>query len=162
MSVIKTLPEKYDANKLLNEYNQMKFDYQILINSVDGKTYYCEDGDLLKTNYKQEDFIIMNDFFKGSYTEYVYNDLDKKYGICRARFLTMDKLIRAYSYHTDPTPRLHIPLQTTDLSMFYIEEKMHRLPEVGSTYLVDTTKPHSALHLSREQNRIHFVVCLRS
>lgn len=164
MSVIKELPEKYDADRLLKDYHSYtKFDYQILVTSIDGSSYHYTTGDLSQyKGMKQEDFSNINSFFRGSYTEYVYEDLNKKYGVCRARFLTMDKLIRAYSYHRDPTPRIHIPLQTTDLSMFYIEEKMYRLPNVGSTYWVDTTKNHSALHLSREQNRIHFVVCLMS
>lgn len=161
LSLIEKLPEVYDHKKLLADYESCKKNDQILITSIDGNTYQYETGDLTKYDLDQKDFNVVNKFFKGTYTEQVYNDLNQKYNICRARFLTLDKIKRAYSYHYDLTKRIHIPLQTTELSMFYHEDQIYRMPDVGQSYLVDTTKMHSFLHLHREIERIHFVVCLK-
>lgn len=161
MSLIEKLPKIYDYKRLLADYKNCNKDSQILITSMDGNTYHYETGDLTQYNLNQNDFCIINRFFKGTYTEEVYNDLHKEYNICRARFLTLGETKRAYSYHYDLTKRIHIPLQTTELSMFYHEDQMYRMPEVGQSYLVDTTKMHSFLHLHRDIERIHFVVCLR-
>lgn len=161
LSLIEKLPEIYDHEKLLADYKNCKKTDQILITSIDGNTYQYETGDLSKLELDQNDFSIVNKFFKGTYTEEVYNDLNEKYNICRARFLTLDLAKRAYSYHRDLTKRIHVPIKTTELSMLYHEEKIYKMPEVGQSYMVDTTKMHSFLHLHREKERVHFVACLK-
>jgi len=102
----------------------------------------------------------VNKFFKDSYLEEVYNSIKKWYNITRCRFLALDEHRRGYSYHIDPSPRLHIPLATDDNCMFLVDDNIHRLDKLGQLYLVDTTKKHSALNLGWT-NRVHLVFDLK-
>ena len=61
-----------------------------------------------------------------------------------------------YSYHTDKTPRIHIPLITNDKCFMIVDDEVIRLPANGDVYLIDTTKFHTFLNGSWE-TRIHIV-----
>lgn len=102
------------------------------------------------------DMTTVNELFKDSYLEDVYNQMKEQYNICRARFMKLDSKIRAYSYHKDQSERYHIPLTTDDDSIFLIEDNVYRLSEIGRLYKVDTLKKHTALNLGWN-DRIHIV-----
>lgn len=165
MTPIKTLPELYNANKLYEEYKKINIaKSQIYLSSHDGKTYEFSNGTIYEyDNTDQNDYTKINEIFKGTYFEEVYNDVDQKYKVCRARIMTMKPPEnRAYSYHYDQSPRLHIPIKTNRDSMFLINDTVYRMPEEGRLYFMDTIQLHSALNLSRGETRIHLVFCVRN
>jgi len=73
----------------------------------------------------------------------------------RTRVMMM-KPHRCYSYHKDPTPRIHIPLITDEKCMLIVDDKVIRLPADGNYYKIDTTLYHTALNGSNIE-RIHLV-----
>lgn len=159
--MLKPLDIYYDSSKLLDIYNSnFSHENQILISSPTGRMYKLPSGDLRKAPFEQSDCTILNKYFEATYVEHVYKELDSKFDVCRGRFMKLDAEKRAYSYHQDITPRIHIPLQTNDDCMFYIDGQVVKMPELGRAYLLNTTLKHSALNLSWE-DRIHFVVCLK-
>ena len=153
------LPEKYDTDKLLDCYNNFQdMADQICISSPDGKTFVEESGNTW-TIEKMLSYDKLNTYFRGTYVDEVYNDLNDKYGICRARFMRLTKLNRAYSYHQDWTPRIHIPLKTDRNSLFLVEDNVIKMHNIGTTYKLDTRYRHTALNLG-SADRIHMVFCL--
>ena len=76
----------------------------------------------------------------------------------RSRLMKMQPKT-CYTYHWDPTKRMHKPLITNEDNFFIIEDELSRYPADGSYYLVDTTKKHTFVNASRE-NRIHIVGCV--
>jgi hypothetical protein len=110
-------------------------------------------GRLEKVNHREEQFCI-NNFPKMDYTNAVLESL----GMFRSRIMRM-KPKSCYTYHQDPTMRMHIPLVTNDHCFIIIDDIVHRYPADGNSYLVDTTKMHTAVNASREV-RIHIVGCV--
>jgi len=155
------LKQKFDHEKLLKIYNSLTNKHsQVHISSADGKTYLYESGDLRKYKLDQNSFTQVNNFFKGTYVETVYKELDMCYNICRGRFMTLTSDNRAYSYHYDMTKRIHIPLVTHEDCMFIVDDNLYKMPELGQAYMLDTTKKHTALNLGWDK-RVHLVVCLK-
>ncbi len=150
------LDRHYDADKLLEIYNELPKAHQIIVTGKDASTptpvtpYADKDSD---------DHGVLLNIFKDSYLEDVYNDIAKDYTIGKTRFWTMDRSRRAYSYHTDFTKRLHIPLATNDNAFFILEDyQTEHMPVLGQLYELDTTRLHSAVNLSQDDNpRIHLV-----
>lgn len=109
------------------------------------------EGKLLELNHKEKDF---NKFaFDLPYTNSVMANL----GMYRSRLMKMSSKT-CYSYHRDPTKRIHIPLITNDKCFFVIDDEVSYYPADGSHYLVDTTKKHTFVNASWE-DRIHIVGC---
>ena len=108
-------------------------------------------GKLSGIEHKENEFIIPN--FNIEYT----NSILKKLGMYRSRLMTMRET-SCYSYHKDPTKRIHIPLITNDKCFMVIDDIVHRYPADGSYYIVDTTKMHTAINGSWE-DRVHIVGC---
>ena len=82
------------------------------------------------------------------------NSIIRKYDLVRTRVMKMQPK-RCYSYHTDTTKRLHIPVQTNEHCFMLIEGHAVHLP-LGGVYIADTTQRHTALNAS-EEVRIHIV-----
>ena len=100
----------------------------------------------------EKEFVVP--MFRGLvYTNSVLKDL----GMYRSIVMIM-KPKQCYSYHVDPTPRVHIPLITNPDCFFVIEDEVKRIPADGNHYYVDTTKKHTFVNASFEQ-RIHIVGC---
>ncbi len=154
----------FDYVKMLDDYYKIYDSIQknqIYISSYDGKTYEFNYEDIKKDKtLSEKNCTKINSWFFGSYTEKVYKELNEKFNICRARFMRMDENNRAYSYHSDPTGRLHIPLKTNKDCLFLVEDQVYSMQNLGKLYYLNTTKKHTALNLSWEE-RIHFVVCLK-
>ncbi len=166
------LPQKFDAEELLSIYENIpnSYDhldcYQTYVTSLDGNTYTYS-VDYVKDQVKKgtaarmlNDCDKINNFFKNSYVEEVYNSVKKCYNISRCRFMVLDDVKRGYSYHTDASQRLHVPIVTDDDCIVLVEDKLHRLDKIGQLYLVDTTKKHAAFNLGWLR-RIHLVFDLK-
>ena len=109
-------------------------------------------GKLSGIEHKENEFIIPN--FNIEYT----NSILKRLGMYRSRLMTMRET-SCYSYHKDPTKRIHIPLVTNDKCFMVIDDIVHRYPADGNYYIVDTTKMHTAVNGSWE-DRVHIVGCI--
>lgn len=161
--MISTLPEKFDAKRLWDEYVSFGVKTRgVHISSPDGSIYDVGSGNIY--TYDEQDqnkWTTLNKMFRGTYLEEVYNTVDQKYHVCRARFMLMTPEYRAYSYHFDQSKRLHIPIKTNRDCMFLINDTVYRMPEEGRLYLMDTIQMHTALNLSWE-NRLHIVFCVRN
>lgn len=93
---------------------------------------------------------------KGSYIEKWLNSLTE-YRVVRTRLMYM--LPRScYSIHSDPYPRIHLPVITNKqcLMCFPDHSAMEHMPADGTSYYVDTTKRHTFINCS-EAVRIHLV-----
>jgi hypothetical protein len=77
----------------------------------------------------------------------------------RTRIMNMNPR-SCYSVHSDPTPRIHIPIKTNDQTwMVWPKHNQCHQMAVGSSYFTDTTLPHTFMNCSLEQ-RIHIVICI--
>lgn len=83
------------------------------------------------------------------------NSIISKLKFFRTRVMKM-KPKTCYSYHTDLTIKVHIPLITNNDCFFLIEDEVFRLPADGNHYVVDTRKRHTFVNASFEE-RIHIV-----
>jgi hypothetical protein len=96
------------------------------------------------------------DFVDFTYPELEYtNKVIQALGLFRARYMVMKKK-SCYTYHWDPTPRVHIPLVTNPDCFMILDDKLERYPADGNAYLVDTRKMHTFVNASRD-SRIHIV-----
>ena len=127
-----------------------KYDTQLSLQvTADGSS---GEGQLAKLDYKEEDFNVFA--YDIPYTNSVLSEL----GMYRTRLMNM-KPKTCYSYHWDPTKRMHIPLLTNENNFFVIDDEISRYPADGSYYLIDTTKKHTFVNASFE-NRLHIVGCV--
>ena len=127
-----------------------KYDTQLSLQvTADGSS---GEGKLAKLDYKEEDFNVFA--YDIPYTNSVLSEL----GMYRTRLMNM-KPKTCYSYHWDPTKRMHIPLLTNENNFFVIDDEISRYPADGSYYLIDTTKKHTFVNASFE-NRLHIVGCV--
>lgn len=104
------------------------------------------------------DFSEFNPKFKGTYFEYVHQELTKRFPIGRTRILSKG-LYNCNSWHRDPEPRLHIPVLSNPGSLFAVNHHVTHLPADGSVYFTDTRGYHTALN-GGETWRVHVVAAL--
>lgn len=104
------------------------------------------------------EFSEFNPKFKGTYFEYVHQELIKRFPIGRTRVLSKG-LYNCNSWHRDPEPRLHIPIITNPGSLFIVNHHVTHLPADGSVYFTDTRGYHTALN-GGETRRVHIVAAL--
>ncbi len=129
-----------------------KYDTQLSLQvTADGSS---GEGQLAKLDYKEEDFNVFA--YDIPYTNSVLSEL----GMYRTRLMNM-KPKTCYSYHWDPTKRMHIPLLTNENNFFVIDDEISRYPADGSHYLIDTTKKHTFVNASFE-SRLHIVGCVNA
>ena len=121
-----------------------------------GDTRYVEEAreDLVP----EIDFSEFNPKFKGTYFEYVHEELTKRFPIGRTRVLAKDQY-NCNSWHRDPEPRLHIPVTTNPGSLFVVNHHVTHLPADGSVYFTDTRGHHTALN-GGDTSRVHIVAAL--
>jgi len=83
--------------------------------------------------------------------------LIKRYNGFRTRIMVLDSR-KCYSVHSDPTPRIHIPIETNDQCwmVWPDDSECYQLP-LGSAYWTDTRKNHTFLNGSTK-TRIHIVM----
>jgi len=104
------------------------------------------------------DFSEFNPKFKGTYFEYVHEELTKRFPIGRTRVLAKSQY-NCNSWHRDPEPRLHIPVTTNPGSLFVVNHHVTHLPADGSVYFTDTRGYHTALN-GGDTSRVHIVAAL--
>ena len=63
-----------------------------------------------------------------------------------------------YTYHKDFSQRIHIPLITNPNCFLIVDDELNRYPADGSSYLINTTKHHTAVNASK-RDRWHIVGC---
>lgn len=144
---------KIDIDKILLEINQYipEYDNQISLQGVvnindplygTGRLEYLDHNE--------------SDFTEPLFPEMIYtNNIIKQLGMFRTRIMRLHPY-QCYSYHIDPTQRMHIPLITNENCFMIIEDTLYRYPADGNHYLVDTTKIHTFVNASLEE-RIHIV-----
>ena len=141
-----------DIERILLELETLpEYDDQISIQSVKGnKDHLNGTGRIHDLQYKEKDFIEPL-FPELKYTNEVMTELK----MFRTRVMRM-KPKTCYSYHVDPTKRIHIPLITNDKCFMIIDDVVYRYPADGNYYIADTTKIHTFVNASFE-TRIHLV-----
>ena len=95
---------------------------------------------------------------KGTYFEKVYSELIKRFPIGRMRVLSKG-IYNCNSWHRDPEPRIHIPIETNPGSLFIVNHHLTHLPADGSVYFTDTRGYHTAIN-GGEETRTHIVAAL--
>lgn len=155
----------YDIEKILSELESLpKWDDQICLQAADlhgddvihdSPAWELGCGRIKELGYDENEFTIP--IFDMDYTY----EILKKLGMYRTRVLRL-KPGRCYSYHYDPTKRIHIPLITNKKCFMIIGKEVIHLPADGNHYLVDTTQDHTALNAHRKKDRIHIVGCYGS
>lgn len=184
--MFKTLDIDIDYNKLLDTYKELNVD-SLLKESSDLKQLavqcravtkkedqlYESCGSLLydwskyditgklslrKDKIVESDIVETCDLFQNTYIDEIIKKIKSLgYNVYRGRFLlSLHKT--CLTYHTDSSPRLHIPIYTNNNCMMIVNDTVIRLP-FGNTYVVDTRLPHTALNASK-QSRVHLVFCV--
>lgn len=103
-------------------------------------------------------FSEFNPKFSGTYFEEVHASLSKRFTIGRMRVLSKS-IYTCNSWHRDPEPRLHIPIDTNPGSLFVVNHHVTHLPADGSVYFCDTRGYHMAMN-GGETRRVHIVAAL--
>jgi hypothetical protein len=102
----------------------------------------------------EHEYKFINDSLKGSNLESLIN----RYSGTRARIMVLNSTM-CYTLHSDPTPRIHIPIVTNKKCMMcWPEQNFMTTMPAGMSYWTDTTHPHTFFNAS-EQQRIHIVMC---
>ena len=128
---------------------------QVMLQTVEG----CTDkeygiGRVTEVKHSENEFVVP------IYDQLQYtNSIIQELGMTRTRLMYMMGPT-CYTYHKDPTPRMHIPLITNDKCFMVLDDEVHRYP-VGKAYFVDTTKMHTFVNGSTEV-RLHIVGVLDS
>lgn len=147
-----------DIQKILNELKLLpEYDKQIMLQGVNSKadhSYGTGRLDDIDNSVKEWE----QDFKEFLFPELEYvNFTLKKLNMTRTRVMKMAPKT-CYSYHQDPSKRIHIPLITNEKCFFVVADEVIRLPADGNYYVIDTTKLHTFVNASFE-DRIHIVGC---
>jgi hypothetical protein len=142
-----------DIERILLEIELLPDESQVPLQGVEGiEDFFYGTGKLKYLNHKETDFI--HPLYDLPYTNQIIKDL----GMYRTRLMKM-KPKTCYTYHRDPTKRIHIPLITNEKCMFIIDDIIYRYPADGKHYVLDTTKWHTAINASLEE-RTHIIGCI--
>jgi hypothetical protein len=123
---------------------------------IKGNEKYIEEAREKLVEEKQ--FSEFNPKLKGTYFEVVYSELIKRFPIGRMRILSKG-VYNCNSWHRDPEPRIHIPIETNPGSLFIVNHHLTHLPADGSVYFTDTRGYHTAIN-GGEVTRTHIVAAL--
>jgi hypothetical protein len=156
----------FDVDKIVEVYHSLEdriketMDKQVSITSRNGNDLSEGIGKIADLIHPEKDYDILNDIFKDTYIEYVHNTLLNYFPVVRGRImLLLGKT--CYTYHRDPTWRLHIPVLTNKDSILIIEDRIYKLQNLGQVYLVNTKLFHTAVNMKFE-DRVHLVYGLNS
>lgn len=125
-----------------------------LKNSGSGKNVWSDGiGTLFstKTEYK-----FLNEELKGTYIEQVHDVIANDYSFTRMRIMRLFGR-SCMSMHFDTEKRIHIPVTTNQNCLMIVNNEVVFMPADGSAYVVDTTKPHTALNSNLNFERIHLL-----
>lgn len=140
-----------DIERILFELEKLpRYDTQISLQLTQNGS--SGEGKLTDLEYQEKDFNVCA--YDLPYTNSIIENLQ----LYRTRVMRM-KPKTCYSYHQDPTQRIHIPLITNDKCFFVINDEVLRCPANGQYYLIDTRKKHTFVNASFEE-RIHIIGCI--
>jgi len=111
-----------------------------------------------KTKYSEHDFNKIVPDIKGLYIYELLTVLKEHYDVGRTRLMFMESK-KCLTWHTDSTPRMHIPIVTHESCKMVWENQTLHMP-AGNLFWVDTRKPHTAFNGSYSQ-RIHLVTTVK-
>jgi len=160
-SVIVPIDLHFDVNKIIEVYRIVEKitkeseNKQVSITSLGGDDLIEGTGAIDTLAESEKEYDILNHIFKNTYIEYVHNTLLEKFPVIRGRIMLLEGK-RCYTYHRDPTWRLHIPVITNKSSILIIDDIVYRLDNPGQVYLVNTKLFHTAVNMKTE-DRIHIV-----
>ena len=139
----------YDTKKIVKEIESLpRFESQICLQSD-------ESGDpFLGCGVNRNDTALVKKIFDTP----VLNAIIDDHNLYRTRVMRM-KPKTCYTYHQDPTKRLHVPVVTNDKCFLVVDDEVVRCAEIGKPYVIDTTKLHTAVNASTE-TRVHIVGCI--
>ena len=109
-------------------------------------------------NIKEEEYSEFIPDYENTYFKEVFDVLSSKYKLGRVRILLKEPR-STLSWHRDPEPRLHIPIQTNPGCLMVIDNVAKHMPADGSVWITNNTKYHNAFN-GGEENRIHLVACV--
>lgn len=127
---------------------------QIMLQSIKGsKDYLYGTGRIANYAEPEKDFNVP--FWNSlTYTNQILEDL----GLYRARLMIMRKMV--YSWHADPSPRVHIPLiSNNETNFMVVEDEVIRMKPDGGVFWVDTTLYHTYVNTC-DDLRVHIVGCV--
>lgn len=165
-SVIIPVNLHFDVEKIVEVYQTVKgsvkesWDHQVSITSLSGTDLTEGIGKLNDLSHPEKDYGTLNYKFKNTYLEYLHNTLLETFPVVRGRIMLLEGKT-CYTYHRDPTWRLHVPVISSNDSIFVIEDKVYRMPTLGQVYLVNTRLFHSAINM-KDEDRVHLVYGLNS
>lgn len=143
--------------------NTVPFENEILqlglqVKDPEATTWYDSVGRIQRTGgmIVEPQYKHINPKLKGGFIDQWIQSLSE-YRIVRTRLMYM-KPRTCYSIHSDPYPRIHIPVITNRqcLMIFPEEDSIEHMPADGTSYYVDTTKKHTFINCS-EVPRVHLV-----
>ena len=104
---------------------------------------------------KEQEYKYLQPSLKGTEIENVFNE----FSAFRSRILIMQPR-SCYSIHSDPTPRIHIPIVSNN-GCWMVWPKHQRCQPLlpGLIYWTDTTKTHTFIN-GGDETRIHLVICV--
>ena len=148
----------YNIEKILDELKHLpKYNEQIMLQGVSSESdpsYGTGRLDDINNTVQEWE----QDFKEFLFPELEYtNSILKELNMTRTRVMNMAPKT-CYSYHQDPSKRVHIPLITNEKCFFVVADEVIRLPADGNYYVIDTTKMHTFVNASFE-HRIHIVGC---
>lgn len=125
-----------------------------------GDNPFNEKKELIKHSHikKESDFMWFVSEFKDTSFYDVYIQLSEIYILGRMRLMMM-RPKSCLSWHVDTEHRLHIPLITNVGARLVIEDSVYHMPADGSSYIADTTLPHTAFNAGLTE-RLHLVTCV--
>ena len=151
-------PDAVDLDRLRKEVmdivDNCMHEGQIMVQGIQGKNHLYGTGSLLDYPETEEQFVhpVWED---AKYLNQVVEEL----GMYRSRIMIRRKSV--YTWHCDPTPRLHIPIVTNpETNFMVIEDTVVRMPANGSVYWTDTRLMHTFVNTEKE-DRIHIVGCIK-
>jgi hypothetical protein len=144
-----------DIAKIIKELDVLpEYDKQICLQSTaEDRNPFSGCGKLKKIQYKEEEFTTL--LFDIPYT----NSIIKELGMHRTRVLKLFPK-QCYTYHKDPTKRIHIPLISNESCFLIVDKELIQLPADGSYHLIDTTQLHTSINAHGRKERIHIVGCV--
>ena len=143
---------KQEVYNLVNTVSWGEINQINLTHPKDNEGWFVGVGALIAN----KNFTVFNSFLSGQYIEEVYNTLCKDYAIGRVRLMSLPAG-KCYSYHSDVSKRIHIPIETNEQCMMVIDNELKHMPADGSAWMTNTTKPHTAFNSNVSFERIHIL-----
>lgn len=147
-----TIPEKPDDIYLGK--NSLWYDWSRMYKEIDENGNEKIIVPPIDDPLDEEDFTYLCDRFRGTVFEKVYDELSQVYELGRIRFMKMDPK-QCFSWHKDPSPRIHYPLVTHEGCFMVIEDEMVHMPK-HTWWWANTEVPHTAVNSSLN-DRVHIV-----